>query len=345
MKLAIQLPALNESRTIGNVLEQLPQSLPKIDDICVIVVDDGSSDETGRIAREHDAFVIRHEQTRGVGAAFRSGLKRSMELGADLVVTLDADGQFDPDEIPKLLAPILADDADCTTGSRFIDPALEPEMPRIKRWGNRFLARWISKMVGKTFYDVSCGFRAYSSNAFMRMNLLGDFTYTHEVFLSLSVAGLRLKEIPIRAKGVRESGKSRVASNLFRYAWHTMSIIASTYRDYFPLRFFGRISLTAAVLGTIALAFVLWHWAATGSIFPYKAVGFAGSALWGVALLVFLIGLLAEMHVRLRSGIEDLLFRVRRLEQQYLYPSWKQEDSGPTNCSKTPPESAGQPNP
>lgn len=319
MKLILQLPALNEAATIGAVLDALPKTLPGIDDIRIVVVDDGSSDGTGQIAIEHGAIVVAHDRPRGVGAAFRSGLVRSIEHFPDVIVTMDSDGQFNPRDIPALLAPILADEADFVTASRFHDPALEPDMPKAKRWGNGVIARWLSRMTGQTFRDVSCGFRAYSRKAFLRLNPQGDFTYTHEVFLALAFAGLRIREIPVAVRGVREHGQSRVASNLPRYAWRAASIILGTYRDYRPLAFFGAISALLGIPGISCLVFLGIHWIRTGALFPYKVVGFAGGALGGAALLVFLIGLVAAMLSRMQSGIELALYRAgevgRRLQK------------------------------
>ncbi|OGV44760.1 MAG: hypothetical protein A2X46_16620 [Lentisphaerae bacterium GWF2_57_35] len=316
-RLVIQLPALNEAASIEAVLKSLPTSLAGVDDIRMIVVDDGSTDGTGQIAASCGAHVIRHAKPRGVGAAFRSGIRRAIELGADILVTIDADGQFATDDVGRLVAPLLAGEADFVTGSRFKDPALAPQMPGVKRWGNDVIACWISRLTGQDFHDVSCGFRAYSKDAFLRLNLLGDFTYTHEVFMSLAYAGLRIEEIPIKVRGVRKHGKSRVANNVWKYAWRAAGIILGTYRDYRPLQFFGFMALAMGLAGMAAISFLGVHWIRTGAFFPYKAVGFVGGAFCGAALLVYLIGLVAEMQVRLRNGLEDVMFRVRRLDQHF----------------------------
>jgi glycosyltransferase involved in cell wall biosynthesis len=312
--LVIQLPALNEAASIGAVLKALPASLEGVGEIRVVVVDDGSSDDTGRIAAGHGATVIRHARPMGVGMAFRSGLQCAVGLGADIVVTLDADGQFDPADIAAVIAPILSNEADFVTASRFKDRAFEPAMPGVKRWGNSVIARWISRMTGQNFSDVSCGFRAYSRNAFLRLNLTGEFTYTHEVFLSLAFAGLRIREVPVRVRGERQHGTSRVANNLFRYAWRAAGIILGTYRDYWPLRFFSMIALVFLAIGVLALGFLGLHWIRTGAFFPYKAVGFVGGCFCGAALLVYLVGLMAQIQVRIRNGMEDVLYRVRRMD-------------------------------
>lgn len=316
MNVVVQLPALNEAQAIASVIERIPRRMPGVSAVSVLVVDDGSTDGTSKIARSLGASVVRHERTLGVGAAFRSGLARAAEMGADLVVTIDADGQFDPADIPAVIGPILKGEADFVTASRFLDPALTPEMPRAKRWGNDFMARWISSLVGLRFLDVSCGFRAYSRNAYLRLVLLGDFTYTHETFLSLAFARIPIREVPVRVRGVREHGDSRVAGNLWRYGWRTAGIILKTYRDYRPLRFFSYLS-GAALAGAFGfLAFLLSVKIRTGMFTPHKWSGFAAGALFGVALALYLVGVVAEMLDRLRVAQDETLFRVRRLETE-----------------------------
>lgn len=316
MKLIVQLPALNEEKTIAQVIASLPRNMDGIDEVGVVVVNDGSTDRTAELARAAGAVVVSHERPRGVGAAFRSGLMKSAELGADIIVTIDADGQFNASDIPKLIAPILRGECEFVTGSRFVDPALVPEMPKVKRWGNDAIARWVSSIIKIRFYDVSCGFRAYSRDAYLRLVLMGDFTYTHEVFLSLAFAHVPIKEVPVVVRGVREHGKSRVASNLFRYGWRTASIILKTYRDYRPLKFFSKIAGVLALLGFSFLAFLGWFWWATGGFSPHKWAGFVGGSFMATGIFIFIIGVVAEMLDRIRIAVDEALFRIKRVEVQ-----------------------------
>lgn len=316
MKLVVQIPALNEEQSIASVLDRIPRSIEGVDELLLLVVDDGSTDRTAELARAKGAVVVAHMQNRGVGAAFRTGIAKSTELDADIVVTIDADGQFNPDDIPRLIAPIITGEADFVTASRFMDPALVPEMPGTKRWGNRFMARWVSAMIRQRFYDVSCGFRAYSRNAFLRLNLLGDFTYTHEVFLTLAFADLAIKEIPVSVRGVREHGKSRVASNLWQYGRNTASIILKTYRDYRPLRFFSFMGAVAAIIGFGFFLFLMSVKLRTGMFTPHKWSGFVAGSCLLAGMIFVLVGVVAEMLDRIRTSADEALFRIRRLEQE-----------------------------
>lgn len=314
MRLVAQIPALNEEKSIERVLDAVPRQIPGIDEVVLLVVDDGSQDRTAELARARGAVVVSHAQNRGVGAAFRTGLAKATDLGADVVVTLDADGQFNPADLPKLIAPILRGEADFVTASRFLDPALVPVMPAAKRWGNDLMARWVSSITHKRFHDVSCGFRAYSQNAYLRLNLLGNFTYTHEVFLTLAFADVPMLEVPVAVRGVREHGQSRVASNLFHYGWRTAAIILKTYRDYRPLKFFSKAATILGVVGFAFLLFLLSVKLRTGVLTPHKWAGFVGGAFVGAGMVVFLVGVMAEMLDRIRASADEALFRIRRLE-------------------------------
>jgi glycosyltransferase involved in cell wall biosynthesis len=179
----------------------------------VLVVNDGSTDATAQRAIEAGAKVVAHSHPMGVGAAFQTGLTHALALGADLVVTIDSDGQFDPATIPTLIQPVVEGRADFATASRFADPRLVPDMPRIKRWGNRVMSRLVSRLIGQRFADVSCGMRCYSRRAAMSLNMVGTFTYTQEVFLNLAHKRLRMVEVPIRAMCcVMAGGRWRLSS-------------------------------------------------------------------------------------------------------------------------------------
>ena len=311
-RVVVIVPAFNEERTVGRVVRGALDVLPAAGmEGRVVVVDDGSTDRTADVAREAGAEVISLGANHGVGQAFRTGLDRSLRLGADYVLNMDADGQFDPASIPALLDPLLKGEADVALGSRFADPRLVPEMPRVKRWGNRWMSRIISHIAGQRFHDVSCGFRAYTREAALRLNLWGAFTYTQEAILDMAVKGMRIREVPIRVRGVREFGTSRVASNLWRYGWRTLKIILATFRDYWPLQFFGWIGTALVMPGVLLWCFLLWHRVRSGGFHPHIWTGFVGAAFVASGALVWLLGIMAEMLKRIRLNQEEILFHLR----------------------------------
>jgi len=241
MKLTIIIPALNEAATIGKVIKNIPKKIRGISKIVVVVVDDGSTDKTGKIAEKKGAVVLRHARNTGLGSAFKTGVDFAIDSGTDVMVNIDADGQFYPQDIPRLVSPIVKGEAECTTASRFIDKKLYPKMHWLKFYGNKAMSLLISFLTGQRFYDVSCGMRAYNRHALLNFNLAGRFTYTQEAILNLAYKGIIIKEVPIKVIGQRQNGESKIASNLWRYAFRTSSIIFRAFRDYKPLYFFGII--------------------------------------------------------------------------------------------------------
>src|SRR5205085_1390343 len=235
----------------------VPRDIPGINQTEVIVVNDGSTDRTASEAAAAGALVIHLKGGGGLGTVFRTGLERAMRRGADIIVNIDGDGQFDPADIRALIGPLLDDRADFVTCTRFAPGSPHPDMPRVKYFGNRLVTRMINWVCGGTkFTDVSCGFRAFTREAAYRMTLFGRFTYTQECFIDLFAKGVRIAEVPLKVRGVREHGKSRMASSVFRYAANSFPIIIRAMRDIQPLKFFGGIAALLFLLGFGTLAFV-----------------------------------------------------------------------------------------
>src|SRR3954471_4275523 len=261
MKLVVTIPALNEDKTIYQVVSGVPRDIEGVTEVEVIVVNDGSTDRTPEEALRAGAIVVTLPGKGGLGHVFRTGLERAMRRGADIMVNIDGDGQFNPADIRKLIAPILADNADFVTCSRFSDPALRPKMPIVKYYGNQWVT-WIINWIcgGTRFTDVSCGFRAFNREAAYRLTLFGRFTYTQETFIDLFSKGIRMTEVPLKVRGVREHGKSRVASSITKYIRGSLPIILRAMRDIQPLKFFGGIAFMLFLMGTITLGFVtIWY--------------------------------------------------------------------------------------
>lgn len=304
--ICVVIPALNEAATIGKVIAAVPSFVDH-----VVVIDDGSTDETAAIAHAQNAIVVSHKGNKGLGTAFKSGVQKVLELGGDVMVNMDADGQFNPVDIEKLITPIVNQQADFVTASRFKDAALYPQMSRTKFWGNQRMAELISNLVGQRFYDVSCGFRAYSRDTLLRLNLFGKFTYTQETFLDLAHKGLTIVEIPVVVRGTREFGQSRMASNLFNYAYRTSKIILQTLRDYNPFRLFWRAALLAGIVGTALSVFLLNHYWQTGEFSPHKWAGFAAAFFITLAMFILAMGFIMDMFTRMRQNQEEILYHLK----------------------------------
>ena len=219
MKLIIYMPALNEEEGISDVIKSLPKKIEGIDEIKVLVVDDGSTDDTAKKAKQSDADVVSHNVNKGVGSAFQSAVQYALENEADILVSIDADRQFNSEQIPDIIKPILKNKADMVTGNRFED-GMPKDMPKSKYWGNTQMSRLISIISGQKFRDVSCGFRAYNREALLRLNLFGAFTYTQETILDMVFKGLRIVEFPVDVIYFKDR-KSRVAGSIVKYAFRT----------------------------------------------------------------------------------------------------------------------------
>jgi glycosyltransferase involved in cell wall biosynthesis len=311
-RLLVIVPCLDEERTVGQVVAGLPRSLPGVAELEVLVIDDGSADATAERAREAGASVLRHAVNLGLGESFRRGVREALARGADILVNIDGDGQFDPTSVGELIEPIVRGEAHMVTASRFLDPALTPRMPAIKRWGNRQVARIVRLLTGKRFHDVSCGFRAFSREALLRMNLYGSFTYTHETFMDLVFKGMSIREIPLPVRGSREFGESRMASSIPRYAWRSLQIMVRAFIAYRPFTFFASIAAGFFVGGLALLGFLLWHYIQTGAFSPHRWAGFVGGALSFVGLITLVLGILGDLLVRLRRNQEEILYFLRQ---------------------------------
>lgn len=312
LRVLIAIPAFNEEAALGRVLADLPGATGDIHDSDVLVVDDGSADRTVAIAREAGVRVVSHRRNLGLGATFNTAVGRALDEGADVLVTIDADGQFDTRQIPELLEPIAAGDADVVTGSRFHQRKRPAGMPRTRYWGNLFFSALLNWLLGEQLSDVSCGFRAYSREALLNLNLLGSYTYTQESIFDLVFKGLRVTEVPITVRYFADR-KSRVASNLVRYGLNSLKIIIRTARDFRPLRFFGVFAAFVLAIGAALDLWLLFFWLRTGSFSPYKFVGFTGTALLVVGILILGFALLADMLDRLRVNQERVLYQQRRV--------------------------------
>lgn len=311
MRLLVMMPCLNEAATISNVIQAIPRKIRGIEKVDVVVINDGSTDDSEQVARQAGAEVISHKVNQGVGRAFQSGLNFALNNNYDMMVNIDSDGQFSPNDIPKLVNPILEGKAEFVTASRFLSGKVIPHMSSVKLWGNHKMSKLISKLANKSFTDVSCGFRAYSKETLMRLTLHGQFTYTQETFLDLAFKNIKMVEIPIDVKYFPDR-QSRVARSILNYAYNTSLIIFRTYRDYQPLKFFWAIAAVFATPGVLLLSFLLSWYIAQGSFTPHIWSGFLGGSLMAVSLLFFIVGIFADMLDRIRANQEEILYKLRK---------------------------------
>lgn len=312
IKLVVIIPAYNEAMHIADVIRAIPREIAQFDEILTVVIDDGSKDQTAENARMAGASrVVRYATNRGVGWAFQTGIREALELGADVVVNIDGDGQFNPSEIPSLVEPIIHDNADCVVGSRFLDGSKIPGMPISKRFGNAVFSRTVNWLVGSNLTDTQSGFRAYSRDAVMRLTLFGTYTYTQEVLIDLIRKHQRVVDVPVKVR-CDPTRESRVVKSIWDYGMRAAAILLRTVRDVRPLTFFG--SVGALILGTGAVSgvFVLANWVLTGHTTPYTSLVYASTVLLTIGALTGFLALLADMIGRQRLIEEEMLYLLRK---------------------------------
>lgn len=307
MKLVVMIPAYNEEKTVGSVIREIPDKIQGVEFVQSLVIDDGSTDKTARVAEQAGADkILTHKANIGLGASFRDGVNYALGMGADIIVNIDADGQFNSKDISRLIEPILKGEVDFVTASRFLDKEVEFRMPWIKKIGNRVFTRIVSHLANRQFTDTQCGFRAYSREAALRLNIFSDFTYTQEVFLDLINKGLSVKEIPVRIR--ERQGKSKVVKRWYIYGFNVLIIIIRTYRDYKPLTFFGSIGLATLLPGIVAGLFMLIRWFITGRTSPYTSLLYIIVIMLVLGILFIVLALIADMIGRQRKIEEEILY-------------------------------------
>lgn len=306
-KLVIFIPALNEADTIASVIKAVPDNIPGIDETIVVVIDDGSTDETNNNASNAGAVVVSHDRNLGLADAFRTGIRTCLELEATIAVSIDADLQFDPAEIRNLVTPILEDNADFVVGDRFTGTGRPRHMPLVKYLGNSLMTRAVNFLAHGHFSDVSSGYRAYSREALLNINVQSSFTYTQESFIELAAKGLRIKQIPVTVKYYEERS-SRISANVLKYGIRTFLTIARTTRDYAPFSIFGTLAFVFIIPGFACALFILFHYILQGTFSPYIFIAFIAAYLITLGFGLLVLALVADMLRGIRSNQERLLY-------------------------------------
>lgn len=295
-RLAVVLPALNEEATVADAVKQISEALADYNLIDIIVVDDGSVDETCARAERAGARVISHRGNEGLGVALATGVDVAIRLDADIIVTMDADGQFSGRDVPDLIRLLIEGKADIVVGSRYLRPDYVPAGTSwAKRTASALMAWMVSQIAwGKKLTDVTCGFRAYTRDAAIRLSFLSRFTYTVESIIDAYYKGLHLTEVPIRVRGRREHGKSRMTANFPLYAFGLFVILMRRMRDVRPLMFFSLFALFWVFFGGVAVGGVAWLWPVAES--RGAATAFVGIEVMILAVLLAVALVADQIH-------------------------------------------------
>ena len=308
LKLIVTIPAFNEEDDIGDVIREIPREMPGVASVEVLVLDDGSTDET--VTRAWDAgadYVISHNRRLGLARTFRDAIDGALGRGADVIVNTDADNHYDQSRIPELVAPIVAGRADIVVGSRQVR---QLKMKRSHRWGNIIGSSVVRKLVGlPDGVDVSSGFRAYDREAALRMNVIAGYTYTHETLIAAMEQGMTIVDVPIPARHVARP--SRLMGGVFGHVLRAVTVILRSYAVYQPIRMFSSIGALFIVAGIVPMFRFLYYYLVQGSDGHIQSL-IAGSVLLIVGFQILILSLLASALSWNRRMIEELLLRERR---------------------------------
>lgn len=309
MKLIVQIPCLNEEATLPETLRAIPREVPGIDEVEILVIDDGSTDRTAQIARDNGAdHIVRFTKRKGLAAGFMAGLDACLRMGADIIVNTDADNQYPAHEIARLVAPILEGKADMVVGDRGVQDVAHFSWTKRRL---QTLGSWVVRKVsGTSVGDATSGFRALNRDAALRINIVTEFSYTLESIIQAGKKHLAVAHLPIVAQKTRPS---RLFGSTWEYVKRSAATILRIYAMYEPFKVFvllGSFLLTAG--GALGLRYAYFWW--VGEI-----RGHLQSAILSVLLLILGFqtlqwGIMADLVASNRKLIEDLLYRVRKME-------------------------------
>jgi len=310
VKVFIQIPCLNEAEFLPATLAELPRELPGVEEVKWLVIDDGSSDNTTEVALANGVdYVVRFTQNQGLASAFQAGIDAALKLGADIVVNTDADNQYDASAIPALIKPIVEGAADVVVGDR--DTAKVNEFSSLKRYLQSLGTSVVRRFSGTMVQDATSGFRAFSRDAALQINLVTKFTYTIESLIQVSDASLALANVHVkRNDSVRPS---RLFGSTWKYVRRNAWTMVRIYVQYRPMHLFLPLSLVLFLLG--GLAWLPWLIAAAqGNQNGHLQSIILGAVLLISAVQVLLFGIIADSIMSVRSLTTKTLHRVRDIE-------------------------------
>ncbi len=313
MKLIIQIPCYNEEKTLKIALDALPKHIDGIDTIEYMIINDGSTDNTVEAAREWGInYVVNFRCNRGLAKGFMAGIDAALRNGADIIVNTDADNQYCGEDIEKLVRPIIDEKADIVIGERPIDKT-EHFSPLKKKL--QHLGSWTVRVASKTeIPDAPSGFRAYSREAAMRLNVVNEYTYTLETIIQAGQNRTAMTSVPIRTNP--ELRKSRLFHSMFGYVKRSTVTIIRSFMMYKPLKFFGIIGMLLFLAGlALGIRFVVYLAMGEGAGHIQSLI------LTAVLLLIgfqtFMIGLQADIIAANRKLLEDIQYHVRKTDYDF----------------------------
>jgi glycosyltransferase involved in cell wall biosynthesis len=317
MKVIVQIPCYNEEQTLPLVMRDMPRSIPGVDVLETLVIDDGSTDRTVEVARELGVnHIVRHNGNKGLAAAYQSGLDACLRLGADIIVNTDGDNQYPQQMIPDLVGPILRGEADMVIGNRQVREIahFSPVKKLLQVMGS-----WVVRQAsGTSVPDAPSGFRAMSREAALRINVITKYTYTLETIVQAGKKNIKIASVPVRTNEVTRP--SRLVRGVFDYVKKSGATIVRLYALYEPLKVFfyiGLVLMLIALYGTVKL--LLHYFLQEDMNFRQTFERHMPTTIATLIALVFgfqiwLIGLLADLIAAGRRLTEDTLYRVKRME-------------------------------
>ncbi len=313
MKLIIQIPCYNEEKTLKESYNALPRHIEGIDTIEYLIINDGSSDKTVEIARNLGFHhIVSFKQNKGLAKGFMAGLDACLHLGADIIVNTDADNQYCGADIEKLVRPILDEKSDIVIGERPID---DTEHFSWKKKQFQHIGSWVVRLASNTKVpDAPSGFRAYSREAALRMNVVNEYTYTLETIIQAGHNKIAMTSVPIRTNP--ETRKSRLFKSMWAYIKRSASVIIRSFMMYKPLKFFGAIGSIVIVIGAIfAVRFFVGFFMGYGDLYIKSLIFSVLLVLLGTQTVI--TGLQADIIAANRKILEDIQYRMRKVDYAF----------------------------
>jgi glycosyltransferase involved in cell wall biosynthesis len=310
MKLIIQIPCYNEAETLEVALNDLPKHIDGIDEIEYLIINDGSKDDTVEVARRWGVhYVVNFKQNKGLAKGFMAGIDACLRHGADIIVNTDADNQYCGDDIETIVRPILDGKADVVIGERPIDETehFSPIKKKLQHLGS-----WVVRKASHTdIPDAPSGFRAFSREAAMRLNVVNDYTYTLETIVQAGRSKMAIMSVPVRTNP--ELRSSRLFHSMWGYVKKSMLTILRALLWYKPLYCFTMVSLVPLLIGLgIGIRFLCYYFTGTGAGHVQSLI--LACTLLIIGFITFVIGLLADTIAANRKILEDVQYHVRKLE-------------------------------